>query len=177
MFWFFVPNDFLTSFQKAALLRTRIRVAMKMLEAKMKMERRVSEIEAQDASRKSSRAVPRDVPQLLPPIDITPRKKSFGATVPARRQSLVIPATGSPSTKGHSPGEEEGDDLSPLSDGPPSPQLPQIRNKGGPFIIQRTAPVDFEEPNGVTKRGEALDGLLKLMKTTTEFDDLDILPE
>jgi hypothetical protein len=148
-------------------------LAVKKLENKWKMERLVSEIEARgpptglSTTAEDSPARPQSSAQLLPPAEITLSKKKSSAPPST---SDMITETGS----GDSQLDAYEDGLATLMDDDSCPPLPEIQEDGAPVIIQRNS--SLQDPTATTKRGEALDGLLKLMETTTEFDDLDVLP-
>jgi hypothetical protein len=157
-------------------------LAVKKLENKWKMDRLVAEIEARGPHTRSSNttegspARPHSSAQLLPPIEIASSQKESSAPQPPPMLSAVSSMSDMTTVTG-SRDSESGpyeDQLPTPVDDPSSPPLPEIQKDGAPVIIQRGS--SRNGSTGTTKRGEAVDGLLKLMETTAEFDDLDVLP-
>ncbi|KAF3491578.1 uncharacterized protein GIQ15_01095 [Arthroderma uncinatum] len=158
--------------QKAGLLREKVQTAMKNIKDSSQIDRRLMELEAQsrqswNASSPLSQHQKASSARTESSVDMTPKAKLSTPTgqdngkmdidndsTPTQQKVAFQPETPAPSrpTDSQSRHEETAD---------------------GTVIIDREGGCAVEKMMAKAKKETAVDGLLKLMKTTTEYDGLD----
>ncbi|WEW55214.1 hypothetical protein PRK78_000643 [Emydomyces testavorans] len=160
--------------QKANLLLRQIQAAMKALDEKQTLDRRLADFEARYQAQKrqweSTVEHLNQNPEIIASMGpTTPKKKipKLDPSPPLHERGRVVSMV--PSSRNTSIGETG--DKALMS----SMQLvsPGKGSCADPIVVDQDLNCSVERMMAKVKRGEALDGLLKLMETTTEYDALD----
>ncbi|EER26365.1 hypothetical protein CPC735_005370 [Coccidioides posadasii C735 delta SOWgp] len=174
--------------EKATLLRVRLQAAVKVMDRKQDLDRRLAEFEARYAAQRKyweetiaqlnksceiAAALYKAVPnEKTPKLDPSPSLRE-GVPMPTMDSS---PPSSSASGTPHSQAtpKQTASSSHRQSHGLMSPiHLARSDQHGNVIIVDRDINCSVEKMMAKVKRGEALDGLLKLMETTTEYDGLD----
>ncbi|EEP82643.1 predicted protein [Uncinocarpus reesii 1704] len=174
--------------QKANLLRARIQAAMKVMDRKQNLDSRLAEFEARyeeqkrqwgdtiehinknaDVSSMYKNTPKRKVPRLDPSPSLLERGHAITmpSSPPVSNTSGITDNDETPKQSNATFSRQPSGLLSPI-------QLPTPGNRShGTPIVDQNINCSVEKMMATVKRGEAVDGLLKLMETTTEYDGLD----
>ncbi|KAM5441306.1 hypothetical protein MferCBS31731_003735 [Microsporum ferrugineum] len=164
--------------QKAGLLREKVQTAMKNIKDHSEIDRRLMELEAQ--SRRSCNT-PSSLGQQQKPssshaetgVDVTPKAKPGPSTDPTtqRGDNMGVDNDSTPKQQKVAPQAGASERSQPADSHPLQQQV--VSNTGGLVIIDRDGSCSVERMMARAKKETAVDGLLKLMKTTAEYDGLD----
>lgn len=138
--------------------------------------------DAKDPATEETSSNARKAPELLPPPDFSSNaSRSRGDTSTYTMQPPHATPTANSNTQdvnNSGPSIKKEDDVRQEEEMPaPSASRPQVRyGENGVPIIERNAICSVEKMIAEEAKNKSpVDGLLKLMKTTTEYDDIDIL--
>ncbi|KAK2867877.1 hypothetical protein FQN49_003380 [Arthroderma sp. PD_2] len=161
--------------QKAGLLREKVQTAMKNIKDNSQIDRRLMELEAQsrqswNSSSPLSQQQGASTTRVEAGVDMTPKANSATPTIPTNQGSgkMDIDNDSTPTQQKASFQPE-----TPASHRPTASQSPLEENIDGPIVINREGGCSVEKMMAKAKKETAVDGLLKLMKTTAEYDGLD----
>ncbi|KAI1983602.1 hypothetical protein LOZ53_005792 [Ophidiomyces ophidiicola] len=177
--------------QKANLLRIRLQAAVRVMDQKKDFNHRLADYEARDEAQRKQWGNTVDQLNSNPNLmaqgaEVTPQRKAprLDPSPPLQDRGRVANIISPPSasnTNGIQNHNATPTQYSTDQNQQTSHELlssirllsPGSGDRNDPIVVDRDINCSVEQMIAKTKRGEALDGLLKLMETTTEYDALD----